>query len=381
MTSVRVVKRGKNNQSGHTPLYVEFNINREKVRIPVKISVTSQEWDEKNEIIKGRGQEIKDKNLIISNIRSRVSDIFVRARLKNETLTKEVFFRRYNNPSDYSNFFDFATAYQKRIGKAISFGTWKHHKSVLKKLEEYAPGLVFSEITQEFLQAYIGHLRKIGNKDSTAWRNMATIKIYVLAAIRSGYMEQDPFDGFKIRRPKSEVVFLTEEELGRLTALYRSGRLGECYQNALRFFLFLCFTGMHIGDAKSLQISQFVGDELRYTRNKTKMSVTLPLSDPARYLYEYFRGGRTKGYLFMNLPTDQDINRVLKTVAGKVGITKDISSKTGRHTFATLYYKKTRDIVTLSHLLGHSSITMTMVYAHVLEDDRIEGVHTFDDML
>ena len=27
----------------------------------------------------------------------------------------------------------------------------------------------------------------------------------------------------------------------------------------------------------------------------------------------------------MNLPTDQDINRVLKTIAGKVGITKDIS--------------------------------------------------------
>ncbi len=83
----------------------------------------------------------------------------------------------------------------------------------------------------------------------------------------------------------------------------------------------------------------------------------------------------------MNLPTDQDINRVLKTIAGKVGITKDISSKTGRHTFATLYYKKTHDIVTLSHLLGHSSITMTMVYAHALEDEREVGIHAFDDML
>ena len=40
-----------------------------------------------------RDKESKDKNLIISNIRSRVSDIFVRARLKNETLTKESFFR------------------------------------------------------------------------------------------------------------------------------------------------------------------------------------------------------------------------------------------------------------------------------------------------
>ena len=41
----------------------------------------------------------------------------------------------------------------------------------------------------------------------------------------------------------------------------------------------------------------------------------------------------------------------------------------------------THDIVTLSHLLGHSSISMTMVYAHVLEDDREVGIHAFDDML
>ncbi|MCS2302695.1 hypothetical protein NXX23_09580 [Bacteroides ovatus] len=103
----------------------------------------------------------------------------------------------------------------------------------------------------------------------------------------------------------------------------------ECTQNVLRFFLFLCFTSLHIGDAKALQINQFIGNELHYTRGKTKIPVTVPLSDPARYIYEYYRVGRTKGNLFMNLPTDQDINRVLKTIAGKVGITKDISSKTG----------------------------------------------------
>ena len=65
---------------------------------------------------------------------------------------------------------------------------------------------------------------------------MATIKIYVGAAIRGGYMDQDPFAAIKIRRPKSEVIYLTEEELLRLTALYRSGRLEECTQNVLRFF-------------------------------------------------------------------------------------------------------------------------------------------------
>ena len=88
MTAIRVVRQGKKGKTDRLPLYVEFYINREKIRIAVRLSVTSKEWDEQNEVIKGRDKESKDKNLIISNIRSRVSDIFVRARLKNETLTK-----------------------------------------------------------------------------------------------------------------------------------------------------------------------------------------------------------------------------------------------------------------------------------------------------
>lgn len=96
MTAIRIVRQGKKGKTDRLPLYVEFYINREKIRIAVRLSVTSKEWDEQNEVIKGRDKESKDKNLIISNIRSRVSDIFVRARLKNETLTKESFFRHYN---------------------------------------------------------------------------------------------------------------------------------------------------------------------------------------------------------------------------------------------------------------------------------------------
>ena len=157
MTAIRVVRQGKKGKTDRLPLYVEFYINREKIRIAVRLSVTSKEWDEQNEVIKGRDKESKDKNLIISNIRSRVSDIFVRARLKNETLTKESFFRQYNNPSDFGTFFDFARVYLKQISKTISFGTWKHHVSIIKKLETFAPGLVFSEITHEFLLSFFAH--------------------------------------------------------------------------------------------------------------------------------------------------------------------------------------------------------------------------------
>ena len=40
-----------------------------------------------------------------------------------------------------------------------------------------------------------------------------------------------------------------------------------------------------------------------------------------------------------------------------------------RHTFATAYYKNTKDISTLKSLLGHSNISTTNVYLHAVEED------------
>ena len=46
------------------------------------------------------------------------------------------------------------------------------------------------------------------------------------------------------------------------------------------------------------------------------------------------------------------------------------------------YYKKNNgDLGTLSKLLGHTQISTTMIYAHIMKDSRVAGVSAFDDML
>lgn len=70
MTAIRIIRQGKKGKTDRLPLYAEFYIDREKIRIAIRLSVTTKEWDKKNEIVKGRDKESKDKNLIISNIRS-----------------------------------------------------------------------------------------------------------------------------------------------------------------------------------------------------------------------------------------------------------------------------------------------------------------------
>ncbi len=384
MAKVKIKRRNeKERADGRSALYAILNIQRIKVRIPLNIAVKAEEWDEIEERVKGRSQTAKDHNLIITNTKAKISDILVRARLSGETLTKESFLALYNRPGETMNFIDYAHHHLEELKTAMQPETIRHHKAALAKLEHYSPRLQISEITPEWLRVYAAYLRKVHNNNpGTIGKNMGIIRMHFYAAMRAGKVKFNPFEFYKIPSSDPTVVYLNENELNLLTSLYRSQALKDNEQEALRFFLFMTFTAMHISDARSLQIEQIFDNEIHYRRMKTHTSVIMPLSKPAYQLVEFYKSGRTRGNLFRSLPSDQAFNRLIKRVCKRVGINKAVSAKTGRHTFATLYYKKNSgDIGTLSKLLGHTSVTTTMIYAHIMKDSRIAGVSAFNDMM
>lgn len=384
MAKVTIKRRNESERAdGRAALYAVLNIERIKIRLPLDIAVTSIEWDPVAERIKGRGQEVKDKNLIISNTKAKISDILVRARLTGEILTKESFLALYHRPGETMNFIAYARRHLDELKKALQPQTIRHHKAALKKLEAYNGSLQISEITPEWLQVYAAHLRRYyNNNPGTIRKNMCVIRMHYYAAMRAGKVKNNPFEVYKLPAADPAVIYLTEEELNALTTLYNSATLPDNEQDVLRFFLFMTFTAMHISDAKALQIEQITSGEIHYRRIKTHTRVNMPLSKPSAKLVEYYCAGRRRGNLFRDLPTDQAFNRVIKRICKRVGINKPVSAKAARHTFATLYYKKNGgDLGTLSKLLGHTSITTTMIYAHIMKDSRIAGISAFNDML
>jgi len=66
------------------------------------------------------------------------------------------------------------------------------------------------------------------------------------------------------------------------------------------------------------------------------------------------------------------VRRMVKRLAKKAGITKDISPHTLRHTFATDLYRETKNIRLVQKALGHSSLSTTMIYTHIV-DEELEG--------
>lgn len=382
MKSIKIYLRKYNNDTSGI-VWISFYVQRQKVNFSTKVTVEVKHWNEKKNIVTAGDKQAADKNLIIETILARINNVFVKYRLRDKKLSRDLFIREYNRPSDYATFFDFVQDYMKKISHRTELTTLNTHLSVIRKLKEFNVNLIFDDITPDWLDIYFAYLRKdLDNNPNTAYKNMAIIKKYVLAAYKAGYMTENPFEEWSIKKVTSTCTYLNEEELATLVSLYNSGELEYKLHKTLEFFLFMCFSSLHIGDAKKLQLEQFTADHFTYFRMKLRNSkpepIQIPISEPLQNLLSKIVGTRKKGPLFEVIQADQTMNRYLKDIANIAGIDKTITHKVGRHTFATIYLRHTKDLAALKELLGHSDMKETLVYAHVMDESKREGVQCFN---
>jgi len=109
------------------------------------------------------------------------------------------------------------------------------------------------------------------------------------------------------------------------------------------------------------------------------------LLDYINNLLEVWRNIKPKSNFFFSTLkgkklSDKYIQQMVKKYATKAVINKRISSHTLRHTYATQYYKQTKDIETLRRILGHSDISTTTIYitlANIDVENRMKSFKGF----
>lgn len=232
-------------------------------------------------------------------------------------------------------------------------------------------------IQKETIQRFIYEIAKIVNPRSQA-RIISGLKSFFNYLVFEDYRPDNPMDLIespKIGRKLPDT--LSEAEINDLIrAIDLSKPEGE-RNRAMLETLYGC--GLRVSELIGLRISDLYFDEdfIKVTGKGDKQRF-VPISEiNKKYITIYKREIRVhqivkKGFediLFLNRRGKQltraMIFTIIKQLAEQIGLNKNISPHTFRHSFATHLLENGADLRAIQQMLGHESITTTEVYMHL----------------
>lgn len=245
------------------------------------------------------------------------------------------------------------------------------------------------KITDETVQQFIYAVSKEVNPRSQA-RIISGLKSFFNYLVFEDYRNDNPLE--LIETPKTGRKLpdtLSVEEIDSLiAAIDLSTNEGE-RNRAMLETLYGC--GLRVSELVSLKISDLFFDEgfIKITGkgNKERFVPVGKLTQKYMQIYQKeIRANLTikKGFedtLFLNRRGNQltraMIFTIIKDLAVKIGLNKNISPHTLRHSFATHLLENGADLRSIQLMLGHESITTTEIYVHLDRRFLKEVMHSF----
>ncbi|HCT5133071.1 TPA: tyrosine-type recombinase/integrase [Aeromonas hydrophila] len=205
------------------------------------------------------------------------------------------------------------------------------------------------------------HVSK-GVSISTVNRDHAYLRAVFNELKRLGEWQGDnPLAGMRLYRvTESELAFLYPDEIKSLLAACDASSNPD-----LGAVVRLCLaTGARWGEIQNMTQSQVAQNRLTFTHTKGGKRRTVPINQELNALIP-----KRRGKLF------SECYRHFETAISRAGIELPEGQSTHvlRHTFASHFMMNGGNILVLQKILGHSTITMTMRYAH-FAPDHLEDV-------
>ena len=207
-------------------------------------------------------------------------------------------------------------------------------------------------------------------KPQTTNSYLSRLRSVYIWVSNNGKCSVNPFSQFKLIKPKSDITYLTLNELKILEDKdLHTSRL----DNVRDLFLFQCYTALSYSDMAQLVKADIQYDNqnrpyIQKQRHKTGVTFTIPLMPKAIAILEKYN---------YKLPvlSNQNYNAYLKEIADLCGIKQNVHTHIARHTFATIALNSGIPIEIISKVLGHSSIKITQShYAKLLDSTIISKV-------
>jgi integrase len=319
-----------------------------------------------------------------------------------------------------------AIAWIDRAKVLVSLGSWVDPSLELLTFKQYAPSWrsTKTSISGKTLGTYDSQLRlhllphfgeksltSISNTEIRKWVNALLERKVGATTIRQSYrlmrqimesafleerISRNPCFGIKLPKiVKGEKRGLTREELTSLA--------DECGEYG-PVIMFLGMTGLRVGEALALKVGDLnlvdstvsvkrswtkdeTGRRVLSSSTKTGASRVVPIAAQGlQSLAPFLESKSDEDWLFVGprgrvMDYDWLRQRIFMPAVKKLDL-RDITIHSLRHTCASLLIKLRAPITTVSHILGHASVKMTLdTYGHNYENDTAEWIKNLSDFV
>ncbi|MFC0523074.1 site-specific tyrosine recombinase XerD [Pontibacillus salicampi] len=277
-----------------------------------------------------------------------------------------------------------------QVERGLSENTLSSYRRDLQKYVQFMTETCqlqgVNQIARVHIMQYLHHLHDLDRSAATVARTLSSIRTFHQFLIRERHADQDA--SLHIETPKKErklPKILSMDEVDALLNIPHTDALSARNKAMLEM---LYATGLRVTELVTLKVSD-LHLTMGFVRclGKGSKERIIPLGKMAKNSLETYlstarptllRQKKTDA-LFVNHHGNslsrQGFWKILKAVAADVGIQKEITPHTLRHSFATHLLENGADLRAVQEMLGHADISTTQVYTHVTKA-RLKDIYS-----
>ena len=268
-----------------------------------------------------------------------------------------------------------------RVERRLASLTLENYARDLTALVSYAAGIGrgVDSLDRANLEAFVREQRASGLSPRSVARRVAAVRGFYRFLTVDRRIATNPSEDLRPPRAwPSLPKYLSLAEVDRLIAAPDAGATLGLRDRAMIELLYA--TGLRVSELVATRLTDLHLDEQYMTCiGKGSKERLVPIGgEAAAWVTKYARtarkellDGRTSARLFVNArggPLSRvGFWKILKRYGRQAGLPRTLSPHVLRHSFATHLLERGADLRAIQMMLGHSDLSTTQIYTHVLE--------------
>lgn len=346
---------GKINADGRAPIAVEARQGSMKVYFSSKVLVYPDQW-KKGAII---NHDNSDKlTVYLHRWMHQIEEVELNALLHGNTMTLSQLKKAIKTGTRSSATIDeFVCAVIDPSSRSKQTKCAYH--TLAREMDRYDKGVTIESLDHDWIERWRSTMKNEGLSENTVKGRLKTLHCLTQEAIKRDLITDDPFKWITIGNMTAKKEFLTMSEIRKIERIKLEGK--EAVVRDL--FMLGCWSGLRWSDLSTLEEASISNGVLKKRMCKTNLDVTIPIST-------LFWG---KGQEIINryhpitklshcVKCNSTANRIIKSIAERVGINKSVHFHLARKSCSSNLYQMGLPMQEVSMILGHSKMETTQKY-------------------